>query len=380
MKMTLQDIIKLGKSPFERQIITIEMLSELLQQSDAPLILYGAGATCNDTLKCLFDKRIFPFCITDSDASKANTSILHFPVLSPKEAIQKAGPNAICVVAIWSASTFYKDFLDQLYALGYHNVYFLDIHFRPRSLDLHRIENVQQNETALLNVMDKLSDEISKKRFEDFIYAFLTSKMDHCSVLGHYKALDGEVLGNDLVRVRSNDILVHCRCGFQDDADSYLHTVSQLKEAYLFEPTWTGRTKTKEHIHAMNAHQVLVFPYLLSNEEMEMDFDEKLFFTRFIDQEEYRSVRASSIPLDMLAGEIHPTILHLDMTGGHIKALQGARKIISNNKPIILLSGFRLASEVVDIMKNFPQYSYSMRYFGGNTMRDGYVLIMKPNL
>lgn len=380
MKMTLRDYIVQGTSPFESRILTIEHLQELLKKTEASLILYGAGATCSDTLKCLFEVSILPTCITDSDPSKANTSIMHIPVLTPKEAIKKAGPDAICIVAIWSAATFYKDFLDRLHALGYRNIYFLNVRFRPRSVNPLQVKDVQQSETVLLEMIDKLSDDTSKKRFEDFIYAFLTSKMDHCGVLGHYKALDGEILHNDLVSAGSDDILVHCRCGFQDDAESYLRKVSELKEAYLFEPTSAGRIKTKEYLHTLDHHQVMVFPYILGYQEMEVHFEEKIFFTRFIDQEEYRSTNAVSIPLDKLSDETRPTLLHLDMTGGHLEALQGASKVIADNRPTILLSGFRLASEVVEIIQAHPNYSYSMRYFGGNTMRDGYVLIMKPNL
>ncbi|RED83972.1 hypothetical protein [Cohnella phaseoli] len=379
MRKTLQECINQGRSPFESRLIKLENLEEILQHSDDPVILYGAGGTCSEVLKRLFKRRILPFCITDSDPLKSGTSILHIPVLTPEDAIQKAGPNAICIVAIWSAATFYHEFIDRLNSIGYQRIYFLDIDFRPRLLPQEWVEDVRQNETMLLHIMDKLSDDKSKKRFEGFIYSNLTSKLNHCGVLGSYKSLDGDILHNDLISVGNQDVLVHCRNGFKDDNEKYLCTIAKMKEAYLFEPTWAGRTKTKEYLHQNNSDQVMVFPYLLGDQEVETDYVEKIFFSRFIDQEEYRTASAHSIRLDMLAEEIHPTMLHLDMSGKHIEALHGAQKMITENKPLIILSGFLFVSEVINIIQAFPQYSFSMRYFGGITMREGYTLIINAN-
>ncbi|REK69572.1 nucleoside-diphosphate sugar epimerase/dehydratase [Paenibacillus paeoniae] len=377
MTSALHTNIKSGKSPFEKRFITIEELAKRLIPSDAPLIIYGAGATCSDTLKSLFAEKILPLCITDSDPTKAGTSIMDIPVLTPEEAIQKAGPHAICVVAIWSIATFYKDFVTRLSTIGYRQIFFLNIDFRPRSLPKRWVEDVQQNEARLLMTLDKFSDDKSKARFEDFIYSFLSSKLDHCNILGSYKSLDGEILNNDLVQAGNEDSLIHCRSGFQDDKDTYLNKISQLKEAYLFEPTWVGRIKTKEYFHSTQSYKILIFPNLLSNDMTETDFDEKIFFTRFMDQEEYKPAHANTIPLDMLVDELLPTIIHLDMTSGHIEALRGASKMIANNNPTILLSGFRHASEISDIIQTFPLYEFHMRYFGGITMREGYTLVMK---
>ncbi len=379
INQVLIDSIKQGRSPFENRFITIESLVKLLKQSDSPLIVYGAGGTCSDTIKILFEYGILPFCITDSDSAKANTFILHLPVLSPEEALRKAGPDAVCIVAIWSISTFYKTFVQQLHDMGYRHVYFLNISFRPRVLPREWVEDVQRNETLLLSAIDHMSDAKSKERFEDLILSFLSSKADHCGVLGQYRSLDGELLYNDLLKAGTDDILVRCRTGFKDDNDAYLSTVTNMKEAYLFEPTWAGRIKTKEFFHDRNADRVLVYPYLLRNtEDSEEIFEEKIFFSRFIDQEEYRSAYARTFSLDSLADELRPTILHLEMSGGHLEALKGSRRIISESKPWILLSGYRLASEAAKVIKAYPDNIYSMRYFGGITMREGFVLIMKP--
>lgn len=378
LNQVLTDSIKRGKSPFENQFITIDSLAEMLKHSNSPLIVYGAGGTCSDTIKVLFENGILPFCITDSDPAKANTFILHLPVFSPEDALQRAGPDAVCIVAIWSISTFHKTFIDRLHEIGYSRIFFLNIHFRPRLHPKEWVEDVQRNAPLLLSAIDHMSDAKSKERFEEFILSFLSSKVDHCGVLGQYRSLDGEILGNDLLTAGNNDILVRCRTGFQVDNDDYLRAVTNMKEAYLFEPTWAGRIKTKEFFHDCNAERVLTYPYLLRNvEELEVEFDEKVFFSRFIDQEEYHSACARTFSLDSLADELHPTILQLDMTEGHLEALEGARRIILESKPSILLSGFRLASEAAKIIETYPDNIFSMRYFGGTTMRDGYVLIMK---
>lgn len=376
MTTSLEDFINLGESPFQNRIIKTKQLPALLTKFNGKIILYGAGASCSDIIKELFENDILPCCITDSDPAKANTSILHIPVLSPDEALLRAGTNAVCIVAIWSVSTFYKPFVDRLLSIGYKHIYFLDSDSRPRLLPESWVEDVQVNKSLLLEMHEKLSDELSKQRFEDFIYSFLSSKLDYSNVLGSYRSLDGQIVGNDLIKVGTNDIIVHCRCGFNDDQDTYLNTLSGAKEIYLFEPTWVGRIKTKEYFHERKSDHTLIFPYILGCDDTVVNFDEKIFFTRFIDQEEYKPSQAESIYLDFMENDLQPTIIILDMTMGHIQALQGAAKIIATHKPIIILKGFRFASEAAIIMKSFPQYSYSMRYFGGITMRDGYALII----
>jgi len=305
---------------------------------------------------------------------------MHIPIWAPDEAIQKAGPNAICLVAIWSAATFYPELLERLDSMGYNKIYFLDIDFRPRLLPQEWVADIRRNETAILNAVDKFSDDKSKRRYEDFIYSYLTSKLNHCGVLGSYKSLDGDLLQNDLISAGDHDVLVHCRNGFKDDSEKYLRMISKLKEAYLFEPTCEGRIKTKEFFHLNHAPQVMTFPYLLGDQEVENDYVKKIYFSRFIDQEEYYSASAHSIVLDKFVDEIHPTVLYLDMSKKHLEALHGAQKMITENKPLLLLSGFLYVSEVIDIILAFPQYRFFMRYFGGITMREGYTLIIDTNV
>lgn len=374
---SLIDSIENGKSPFERRFITVEELAALLLRSRDPLIVYGAGATSHDTLKCLFDAQILPHCLTDSDPNKVNTSILNLPVLSPQNALKKAGENAVCVVAIWSIATFYKDFLLQLEQIGYRKVFFLNVSFRPRVLDYNWVSDVQQHKQLIYQASELFADQKSKNRFEDFIHSFLSSKVDHCNVMGQYRSLDGEVWNNELVTLTAEDVIVHCRHGFHNDADNYLKSLCSAKHSYLFEPTWVGRIKTKECIYENKWDNFLVFPYNLGQESIETEFDQKIYFTSYIDQEEYHPTVANLIRLDDLADEIQPTLVYFDMTDGHLEALNGARNIIEKYRPTIILTGFRLASEAVRLMNEFSHTSIYLRYFGGITMREGYSLIIK---
>jgi hypothetical protein len=375
--MNLQTCIEQGKSPFESRLISIYHLAELLQESKASLILYGAGPACNHLLEYLLKMHIIPTCIADRDPEKINTDLMHIRVLSPEAALQKAGDNTICVVSIWTVSTFHQKLVQQLSEIGYKNIYFATIPALPRILDESLIKDIQQYKNEVIQIMNGLADDTSKMRFESYIHAFLSSRLDHCTVMGHYHSLDGYFLNNDLINVSSDDTIIRCRHGFHDDNETYLSIAAKAQQVLLFEPTIVGRIKTKEYLHASTYSHVLVFPHTLANESNAIAFHEKIYFTKFIDQEEYLTSTASSIPLDEFKDDVKPTLIHLDMAEGHLEALRGARIILNLSKTYILLSGFRRISDVIHILNEFKNYNIYIRYFGGITLKDGYVIILK---
>lgn len=116
---------------------------------------------------------------------------------------------------------------------------------------------------------------------------------------------------------------------------------------YAFEPSEANRRYLKRHLEYNNIHNVVLFPYIVGEEEKEgqIFYESKdtnpmnsLYPKKNINL--YSKVYREQISLDdfVKRTNLTPDVIKIDVEGYECNVLKGARRIIESYKPIIFLS------------------------------------------
>ncbi len=224
-------------------------------------------------------------------------------------------------------------------------------------------------------VYHQLEDECSKKTYLYILLSYLTSDMTYLKkifVKNQYFEIP------EFYMLSSDEVFVDCGAYTGDTLEQYINIkAGTFKKIYSFEPT-------EKMVHALQirkdrlvkewaleAEQIIIEKKMLAEKSgiryfMESVQDGKQ--NRMGKEEQIESKPIPAVSLDEYFADKNekPTFIKADIEGSEIELLKGAKKIITEKKPLLAICIYHRAEDFYEIprlLKQFcPEYKMSIRH------------------
>lgn len=328
------------------------LIEEFMSEHDnnlIPVFLWGGGAGVQWYISFCNTLDVTIEGIIDSNRKGTINSI---PILSFEECLQQY-ENAIILI---SAPKYRKDIERTIHDNSKYVCYSLD----PTCYVLHgrSIEEKRKyytdNMDRIQNIFEKLSDQISKETFENYICGNITNSCD----LYAENCTDNQYMVDCIMsHISEQEVFVDVGAFQGDSIKEFDNAVAHIfKKIYAFEPDKVnydilinevkdGRITTLNKGCGKRKESVSFYHNTDSLEGSKVCCDSKL--------------ASDTIEVTTLDEEIEEkiTFIKMDVEGMELDALTGAQNLIKNYKPKLAISIYHKMEDIIDI----PEYILSLR-------------------
>jgi FkbM family methyltransferase len=301
----------------------------------APIVIYGAGNAGRDVRRLLTERGSSVIGFLDRQAQKGS-SIDGLPVWSPDgDALWPS--ESIAIIAIFNPGVDIEPIRQKLERSGFANVYtFLDLHsafadvLGDRYWLTHRDRYLDWEADVALEA-DGWADEESRH-----IYAsLLRFRLSH-----DYADLPTRSTGAQYfpeIQGRSQRPPRFIDCGaFDGDTLRELSRLGGAEAVAAFEPDLSNYRKLAETCRSLqNLGEVTLFPCALAARAGQARFEANgLAGSSLSDQ---GGDVVTCVALDEALATFRPTVVKMDIEGAEIEALEGARRMVQEYRPELVL-------------------------------------------
>lgn len=318
-------------------------LWDLLKKHDKPVILYGTGNGGDKILDVFENKGIELDAVFASDGFVRDRMFRGFKVESYSDIVNKIGNDIYVILAFGSNRPEVIDFITELD--NRHTLIIPEVPLYGGELfDFDYFTAVKEN---LLKTASRLSDDKSVKVFSDAINFRLTGKL-------HYLT-DAEDMKESLSDLFSDKIVSEIiDCGaFKGDTCEIFTDVFNPEKVYAIEADPKTFKKLTDYSTANTRTKVIPLNYVLS------DVSEDAVFISSGSRgasEQGKNRRSSSVcvnssTLDDLFESTRIDLIKFDIEGNEFKGIKGGEKIITVNKPALIVSLYHKTDDIIDLIE-----------------------------
>jgi len=222
----------------------------------------------------------------------------------------------------------------------------------------------------LFQVYDLLNDEVSRKVFSNVIAnrtAFLCAEYSYEEVASRTP----EYFDPEVIKLTQQESFVDCGAYIGDTIKAFLKAVSDYQAVYAFELDYSNY-KDMESAYG-NMEKIHLYNNAAWNEEKEISYssgegdNEPREGISVLKSGEGTTLIGKAVVLDNVLADKEITYIKMDIEGAEVPALQGCKKIISEQKPKLAICLYHKISdfwEVPLLIKSFrPDYKFAVRHY-----------------
>lgn len=346
---------------------------EMITPLENMIVLCGAGGLGRKTLAGLREIGKEPVGLTDNNKFLWGTIIEGVPVLSPNEAAEKYGQNAIFIITIWNgqiADTMAqccKQYVDLQckYVVPFAFLFwkYPDIFLPHYAFDLaHKVIKQSKDVKKALGLF---ADETSMKEYLAQLRWRLWLDFDSLPPPVTHEIY----FPDDLVDIMTDEVFIDCGAYDGDTLSSFLKRNHDTFNRYIaFEPDPINLNKLNAFIQTLSnvvQKKIQIYNCAVGSRR------ERLFFNA-------TGTGASSVgtgnlevdceKLDDLIKDYKPTFIKMDIEGAELDALYGAKHIIQQFKPVLAICVYHRQDHVWSI----PLFIHSLS--------EDYYFFLRPHL
>jgi FkbM family methyltransferase len=319
-----------------------------ITEGNPRIILFGAGGLGRKVLTAFREDGIEPLAFVDNKLKGQTVEGLN--VLAPAEAVEDWGQSAVFVVTIWAAwADTMQEQIQSLRKLGCKNVItFIPVLWKyPRLLPHVQVDlpsRVLAQKDQVLEAFDLWSDDDSRGEFVAQLRWRLLGDFNGLS-----KLKPDPYWQDDIVRLKHDTVFVDAGAF---DGDTFAQFIEfsrgEFRAAYLFEPDSRNLRSLEKRLGKMPEeirNRVHVFASAVAEDEYDVSFQ--------------GGSGPSSAPgagcevvhcvsLDHSLPEA-PGLIKYDIEGFELLALNGSRRIIKDNKPVLAVCAYHIQDHIWQI-------------------------------
>lgn len=307
------------------------------------LIVFGASS---GALHLMQEKTLDIAYFTDNAESKWGQEINGIPVYSPKQ-IQKENMDDIVVLI---ASVYISSITQQLKEIGVKYI------FARRFLDYDSMVIKEQDIAEARSVIDILYDDRSKEICRRIIQKRIDKDMDYTDLA---READQQYFDDEIMKCREDEIFVDA--GSFDGStsvDFVKWTKNTYKKIIIYEPMKENIKNVENTVQ--NLHNVAIKNKALWNKAELLNFG----FNGAGSTVNTSGLTAEAEPLD---ADSKVTFVKMDIEGAEMKALEGMKNIIIEQKPVLAICIYHLYDDLWKIPQYIhelvPEYKLYMRHY-----------------
>ena len=305
-------------------------------------LIWGTGRAARHAIENCARRNLTPDCVCDSFPHAEGDTFEGFPLFSSEAAFSRY-PQ--CTALISCAVEF--GIADILKAKGipyyeWDTAFMLDS-FSGKPLDVLMRENKEKIET----VYRLLADEKSRLTFENEFRYRLTLDLNYIrSVLDTHVYFD-----NDVISKVDCGAFVDCGAYFGDTLDDFIRSPScRCKRYYALEPDPESFKRLSAYVKSKHLENdfVRLLPVAAWEDKTVVMFNGVGNGGSCVTESGNVTVQADSID-NIVSGELEVGYIKMDVEGGEIQALHGAKKTIQENHPILGISIYHHKQDLWEI-------------------------------
>lgn len=323
-KKLLGQLIKSGKRP-----------NYQLSEKYTDVIIYGAGSNGKVMQKLLEDLGINVIVFLDINANNLQ-KINNIPVELPESPnITDSAKQYTVLLALDKFKHDINEIQVYLKSLGYKDiVYNHNILCRASLYHLDKLYNLstidfELEEKNILQGLDLLADEMSRKIFVDFLRARITSDFEDT------------IVNDQLIACAKVDVpfskgyanFIDCGAYTGDTFKDVIKNHKEFNTYVAFEPTLNTFEKLN---FTVNAHRdfyktAYLYPLGVADKNCYVQFEDELDGANVISEDGKNTIL--TVKIDDIIKNLAPTMIKMDIEGAEISALKGAKQTIIKYQP-----------------------------------------------
>lgn len=336
-------------------------------QKNCHIYLFGCGGIGVLVLDALRRNGIEPFAFSSNDTNLINMTIRGLKVVSFENMI--ADSSKFIIISTLT-SKYIEEMADQLHQNGvydYHYSFGIPLYDRWAT----DISTFSKHYSELDFTLNLLNDDLSKKVF----CASINAKINGSIINDRELLSDNPIFLDNILSFNENEVYFDIGAYTGDNALRFLSRVRNAK-IFSFEPDPFNYSKCLENTN--NDPRITIFPYGCG------EFSEKLSFvlreapnTSLLSQAQTRDQNEKILECNIVRLDDYiehfPTFISMDIEGGELSALKGAKKIIAELKPKLAVALYHNAADFWEIPRYLlnlrPDYEFYVRtsHFGGES-------------
>uniref|UniRef100_UPI004056DF5F FkbM family methyltransferase n=1 Tax=Agathobacter sp. TaxID=2021311 RepID=UPI004056DF5F len=326
------------------------------QMKDGGVVIFGTGNTSLLYQGCLEAEKIVPLYFCDNNKAKWGSIFLGKEVISPETVKDKVEKPVVLVLS--AVPEICMAILEQCKRLGL-KAYMLD-----------QIVFYRHREEILDNYLN-LSDEMSKKVYKELIMA----RIYGTAVPEVYYSENQYFVFNAFLKRRVNEVFVDCGAYVGDSVEQYIwKKAGTFGKIYCFEPDAMNYKKMEIRLKRLKDEwgigEDAINPVLAgigeSTHKMFIGDSDKETSSVSAKVNEYGNEEIDIYALDDYFANEKISFLKADIEGYEIKMIEGAERIIREDKPIIAVCIYHNATDMYYIMQKIkeinPTYRFGIRH------------------
>lgn len=221
--------------------------------------------------------------------------------------------------------------------------------FRNQNNTINKIKDIFEHAIEYYEFFEKLCDDKSKILLAHLLMYRLTLNTFYTL---NIPQSDSQYFDSNLIHISEETCFVDAG-GYNGDTLKEFLKVSnkKFKKYYFFEPVDSLRNQAKDKY---KDDRIEFIPYCLWNKDMLVSFEESQYDMTQCHTIEYEDNNFKKVPakaLDSVLEKESVTFIKMDIEGAEMRALQGAVHIIKKSHPILTISAYHEADDLLNISK-----------------------------
>lgn len=335
---------------------------EELLQADR-ILLYGIGNQFKECYKLLKGKRTFLF---DGNTEKWGKIIEGSTIMSPAQIVDYLTPDSVILITSINNQYEIAKYLVENVQISAENIFMYTSAWYEEKV--YKLDMVKENWKRILACSDKLADEESKKYYMDSIMArlqrnpLMLEPNPNAVMIGEY---------GDRVQLEKEECIIDCGAYTGDTAELYIKRLEGNCIVYAIEPYQENYRMMQERI-AENGWEDKIKPFncAVSNvvKDAIINFNKNDFGMAINLSNDQGKEKQSVVveTLDNLFSKKKISYIKMDIEGEEKSALEGARKIISEQHPKLMISGYHKIEDFWEIPETIWSINSSYQIYVGH--------------
>jgi FkbM family methyltransferase len=333
----------LSESPSTARARAASAFDEIAGGADTPLVLFGAGGLGKRTADALAKLGRPAIAFADGNPVRAGTTFAGLPVLSTDDAVARYGDDSVFVVTVWRAPATERmsERIEQLRARGARRVTAfaaLGWKYPEAFLPYYAIDlphRVLEQRDDVVRGFDLLADEHSRDHF--VAHLRLRLHLDFAGLLE--PDTEPEYFAPDVYTVSERERFVDCGAYDGDTLRSFLAQLPRFDgRAASFEPDPSSFARLAQWLDAQPQtlrERIAIHRAGIGARRERVAFAEGGGTGSAVGSSGGDTIEV--VPLDEAVAELRPTLIKVDVEGYEPAVLDGARRLISSEAPVLAL-------------------------------------------
>jgi len=194
--------------------------------------------------------------------------------------------------------------------------------------------------------LNLMSDDLSRDSFLAYLYGKVS--FDWKYIVQYF--VEPQYFQKDIVKLADDSVFIDCGAYNGDAIKSFIdYTKGNYLKIYAFEPDQKEFHQLRNYVINYNLQNIIVINKATGDKIGCVGFDQK---TQSISDQSSISIETCCIDDYLLNENNKVSFIKMDIEGYELAALKGGSQIISRDKPILAISAYHKASDLITI----PQF------------------------